>query len=52
MGCNCGKKANVAYEVTFANGEPNQTYETVGEAQAALVAAGRPAGSSFKAVPK
>lgn len=52
MGCNCGKKANVQYEVTFNNGSPNQKYESISAAQAALQAAGRPAGSSFKAVPK
>ena len=50
MGCNCGKaKANVKYEVNFGNGS-KQTYASITEAQAALRAAGNPAGSSFKAV--
>lgn len=53
MGCNCGsKKANVQYEVNFNNGSPSQKYATISEAQAALQQAGRPAGSSFRAVPK
>lgn len=51
MGCNCSKKAAVKYEVNFANGSPKQTYATVALAQAALQQAGRPAGSSFRAVP-
>jgi hypothetical protein len=49
-GCGCGKKAAVKYEVTFANGQPKQTYPNLAEAQAALAAAGRPAGSSYRAV--
>ena len=52
MPCNCGKKTAVQYEVNFNNGQPKQTYATVAEAQAALASAGRPAGSSFRAVPK
>lgn len=51
--CNCGKgKTNVQYEVNFNNGAPNQKYATITEAQSALQQAGRPAGSSFRAVPK
>lgn len=48
--CCGGKKSNARYEVSFNNGTPNQTYDSVAEAQAALAAAGRPPGSSFKAV--
>lgn len=49
--CNCGKgKANVKYEVNFNNGSPNQKYDSIAAAQAALQSAGRPAGSSFRAV--
>lgn len=48
--CNCGKKSNVEYEVTFNNGTPVQRYGSVGEAQAALQAAGRPAGSAVRPV--
>lgn len=51
MGCGCNKAKAVKYEVNFANGNPKQTYATVAEAQAALASAGRPAGSSFRAVP-
>lgn len=47
MGCNCGKKQGVKYEVTFANGT-KQTYDSVGAAQAALTASG--GGGTFKAV--
>lgn len=50
MPCNCGKKAAVKYEVNFGAGQPKQTYNSVAEAQAALQQAGRPAGSSFRAV--
>lgn len=52
MGCNCGKKSSVEYEVTFNNGAPAQRYASVGEAQAALQAAGRPAGSAMRPVAK
>lgn len=50
--CGCNSRAGVAYEVTFGNGAPSQKYDTPGEAQAAIVAAGNPAGSSYKAVSK
>lgn len=54
MGCNCskGRAANVAYQVKFGAGTPDQKYDTLSEAQAALTAAGRPAGSSITAVAK
>ena len=49
MGCNCGKgKSNVRYAVTFSDGK-SQTYNTVGEAQAAGKATQKP--YTFKAVP-
>ena len=47
MGCNCGKKAGVKYEVTFSDGS-KQTYDSVGAAQAALTQSG--GGGTFKAV--
>lgn len=47
MGCGCGKKSGVRYEVTFADGS-KQTYASVGEAQAALTKSGD--GGTFKAV--
>lgn len=46
MGCGCGKKAGVKYEVTFPDGS-KQTYPSVGEAQAALA---KSEGGTFKAV--
>lgn len=52
MPCCGGKKSTARYEVSFNNGSPNQTYDTVAEAQEALAKAGRPPGSSFKAVPR
>lgn len=52
MACSCGKKSSVEYEVTFNNGTPVQRYASVGEAQAALQSAGRPAGSAVRPVAK
>lgn len=50
MGCNCGKgRAGVKYEVTFSNGAPKQTYDSISAAQAAGKASGAP--YTFKAVP-
>ena len=48
MGCNCGKKAGVKYEVTFAD-NTRQTYASVAEAQQAGNSTGQP--FTFKAVP-
>lgn len=48
--CNCNKKANVAYEVTFTGGN-KQTYSTTSEAIAATKAAKDPK-ATFKAVAK
>lgn len=47
MGCNCGTKAGVKYEVTFADGT-KQTYASVSEAQQAGSSTGQP--YTFKAV--
>lgn len=48
MGCNCGKKAGVKYEVTFADGS-KQTYDSVSAAQQAGTSTGQ--SYTFKAVP-
>lgn len=47
VGCGCGKKSGVKYEVTFADGS-KQVYPSVGEAQAALTKSVE--GGTFKAV--
>jgi hypothetical protein len=49
--CCTGKRANVQYEVTIP-GQPTVRKDTVAEAQQVLTAAGKPAGSAIKAVPK
>lgn len=46
MGCNCGKRAGIKYQVKFADGT-TKTVATVGDAQAQV--RGK-AGASFKAV--
>lgn len=49
MACGCKGKTGIKYEVKFSNGAASQTYDTLGEAQAAGNASG---GSyTFKAVP-
>jgi hypothetical protein len=51
MGCNCGGKGNVAYQVRFKDGS-SQTYATLAEAQAVLGRMRDRAGATIKAVPK
>lgn len=48
MGCNCGGRSGVRYEVTFHDGS-KQTYDSVSAAQAAGNATGQT--YTFKAVP-
>lgn len=49
VGCNCGSKAGVAYQVTFGD-NTTQTYATASEAIAALDKRG--VGGTYKAVAK
>ena len=46
-GCNCGKKKNVMYRVTFKDGS-SQTFDSVTEAQSAIRKA---KGGMMRAVP-
>jgi hypothetical protein len=51
MGCNCGGKRNtVKYRVSGIPGTEDRDVDTIAEAQSILVAAGRPAGATFRAV--
>lgn len=47
MACGCKGKTGIRYEAKFTSGG-SQTYDTLGEAQQAITAAG---GGTFRAVP-